>query len=112
MTYSEVNALLHTVIIETTRMSELASFYGRGLDLGDSSPTGSDHLGLTLPNLYFGFDFVSKTQAELPGAVSLWFEVDDLEKVFRGFVALGAQLVWSHQETLGSRAGGGVRSRW
>ena len=92
MTHSEVNALLHTVIIETTRTSELASFYGRGLDLGDPSPTGSDHLGFTLPNLYFGFDLVSKAQVELPGAVSLWFEVDDLEKVFRGFVELGAQV--------------------
>ena len=92
MTHSEVNAVLHTVIIETPRISELASFYGRGLDLGDPSPTGSDHLGYNLPNLYFGFDLVSKAQAELPGAISLWFEVDDLENVFQGFVELGARV--------------------
>ncbi|MFC2029286.1 VOC family protein [Chloroflexota bacterium] len=89
---TEVNALLHTVIIDTTRMSELAEFYGTGLELGDPAPTGGDHLGFSLPNLYFGFDQVDRVKSGYQGAVSLWFEVDDLQAVFETFVQLGAQV--------------------
>lgn len=43
--------VLSTVIIQTCRMEELASFYGRGIDLGEPQATGGDHLGFTLSNL-------------------------------------------------------------
>lgn len=82
---------LHTVIVQTEQMEALAAFYGRGLELGDPLPTGPDHLGFQMPNVYFGFDLV-KEAPQANGAVSLWFEVEDLKAVFRRFVDLGAKV--------------------
>lgn len=93
MSQSSRNAtgiMLHTVIIETPRMEELAEFYSQGLDLGPAAPTGDNHLGFSLQNAYFGFDLVDEERHEYPGAISVWFEVDDLEATFQRFVALGA----------------------
>lgn len=86
---NETSATLHTVIIETGRMTELADFYSQGLALGPPSSTGDDHLGFPQIRPYLGFDLVDKKRAEYPGPVSLWFEVDDLEAVFDRLVALG-----------------------
>ncbi len=82
-------AILQTVIIQTSQMTELADFYGRGLDLGKPAETGGDHLGFPLPNLYFGFDLVDAAP-QPSGVVSIWFEVDDIEATFRKFEELGA----------------------
>ncbi len=84
------NATLDTVIIDTPNMATLARFYGDGLELGEASPTGNDHVGFRLPNAYFGFDLVESAPGEYPGPVSLWFEVDDVQTAFDRFVKLGA----------------------
>lgn len=88
------NAILHTVIIKTREMEELVDFYGKGLDLGEAISFGSDHKGFSLPNVYFGFDLVSKGDDVSPGAVSTWFEVDDLETSFKRFKSLGAVVIY------------------
>ena len=81
--------MLHTVIVQTARIRELADFYGRGLGLGDPLATGGDHLGFRLPNAYLGFDHVEPAP-EPTGVISLWFQVDDLDATFRAFQELGA----------------------
>jgi lactoylglutathione lyase len=93
-TQNTTNALLDTVIIETTRLTELAEFYRQGLELNPASATGGDHLGFTMPNVYFGFDLVDQVRENAPGAISLWFEVDALEETFNRFVALGAEVMY------------------
>lgn len=90
MPKNATNATLDTVIIYTCDMTGLAEFYGKGLELGEPSATGGDHLGFTLQNSYLGFDRVESPHGEPPGAVSLWFEVDDIQATFDRLVALGA----------------------
>lgn len=89
---NKTKAMLHTTIIQTTQMAELAEFYRRGLELNPASVVHDNHLGFPFPNVYFGFDLVDKVPGEYPGAVSLWFEVDDLEVAFNRFVELGAAI--------------------
>jgi predicted enzyme related to lactoylglutathione lyase len=88
------NTILHTVIIKTRKMRELVDFYGKGLDLGEATPFGPDHMGFSLPNAYFGFDLVSEGDAISPGAVSAWFEVDDLQTSYERFESLGAVVIY------------------
>ncbi len=80
--------VLHTTIIQTGRLQEMADFYRQGLALGEPIEE-RDHLGFPLPNAYFGLDLVAEP-AQPTGAVSLWFEVDDLQATFDKFVELGA----------------------
>jgi predicted enzyme related to lactoylglutathione lyase len=84
-------AILQTVIIQTSQMTEMADFYGHGLELGEPAETGGDHLGFPLPNLYFGFDLVDAAP-QPSGVVSIWFEVGDIEATFNRFEELGARV--------------------
>ncbi len=83
------NAQIDTTIIFTTRMKELARFYQEGLQLPPAAATGDDHLGFPLGAVYLGFDQVEEPW-QSPGAITLWFRVDDLQATFDRFVALGA----------------------
>jgi predicted enzyme related to lactoylglutathione lyase len=83
------DATIHTVIIQTTRIKEMAAFYGQGLGLGEPVATGGDHLGFPLRNVYFGIDLVEQSPAAT-GVISLWFEVEDIEATFSLFERSGA----------------------
>jgi predicted enzyme related to lactoylglutathione lyase len=91
MSENSTKAVLQTVIIQTGQLSEMADFYGRGFELGEAAATGGDHLGYPLPNLYFGFDLVEEVP-DPSGAISLWFEVEDIEATFARFEELGARV--------------------
>lgn len=82
---------LDTVIIYTQRMVALAAFYRAGLAIAaEPQAHGDNHLGFRLPNIYLGFDHVTDVP---PGsAVSLWFDVPDLQAAFDRFVAAGARV--------------------
>ena len=80
--------VLHTAIIQTGRLAEMADFYRQGLELGEPVEE-ANHLGFPLPNAYFGLDLVAEVPSPT-GVVSLWFEVDDLQRTFDRFVELGA----------------------
>jgi predicted enzyme related to lactoylglutathione lyase len=82
---------IDTTIIFTTQMKELAQFYQAGLDLQVPIPTSEDHLGFPLGAVYLGFDQVAEAW-QSPGAVTLWFRVDDLDATFNRFVGLGARV--------------------
>lgn len=84
------NAVMHTIIIQTTDMVNLAAFYREALSLAAPSVVHDDHLGFPATNIYFGFDLVKAVEGGYPGAISLWFEVDDLQETFDRFVNLGA----------------------
>jgi predicted enzyme related to lactoylglutathione lyase len=84
-----MNTKLDTVIICTTRMRELAEFYRSGLQLQEPKSQGDKHLGFQLSGMYLGFDKVDKGQSTHPGAVSLWFRVDNIEEAFERFKGLG-----------------------
>jgi predicted enzyme related to lactoylglutathione lyase len=92
------STILHTVIIKTRKMEELVEFYGQGLDLGEATSFGPDHMGYPLLNAYFGFDLVGEGDAVSPGAVSAWFEVDDLQSVFQRFESFGAIVIYPPTE--------------
>ena len=99
MSEDSTKAILQTVIIQTGQMVEMADFYGRGFELGEPAATGGDHLGFPLPNLYFGFDLVE----EVPnpsGAISLWFEVEDIEATFKRFEESGARVKYPPSKKL------------
>lgn len=88
---SNVNTVLHTVIIQTERLEEMAEFYGRGFGLGEPVATGGDHSGYPLPNAYLGFDKV-EIAPEPSGVISLWFEVEDIEVTFKRFEDSGTKV--------------------
>lgn len=80
---------LSTVIIYTTDMARLASFYERGLDLPPFTEYSADHCGQQVDGIYFGFDRVDEVSGQ-PGGVRLWFTVDDLQKAYDRFLSIGA----------------------
>jgi predicted enzyme related to lactoylglutathione lyase len=88
---NSTNAILQTVIIQTRQMQVMAEFYAYGLELGTAQATGGDHLGYSLPNLYFGFDQVEEVPPP-SGVISLWFEVDDIEATFKRFEESSARI--------------------
>jgi predicted enzyme related to lactoylglutathione lyase len=94
---NSTNAVLQTVIVQTSQMETMAEFYAHGFELGKAAATGGDHLGYPLPNLYFGFDQVAESPPP-SGVVSLWFEVDDIEATFKRFEASGARVSYPPTE--------------
>jgi predicted enzyme related to lactoylglutathione lyase len=92
------NAFPQTIIINTTQISELSEFYRKGLDLSSPQATGKDHLGFSFGEVYLGFDLVTEQASDYPGAISIWFEVDDIESVFERFLYLGAKIKYSPME--------------
>lgn len=82
---------LHTAIVRTPNLEALARFYGQGLGLGEPEAEGEDHLGYPLANAYLGFDLVP-SEVEPGEAVSLWFDVEDIQATFEAFLALGARV--------------------
>ena len=95
----QVGAVLDTVILKTVRMAELASFYGEGLQLGEPSATGDDHLGYRMPGAYLGFDRILDESTYIyPGAVELWFEVDDLDATYAAMSESGAAVKYEPQD--------------
>lgn len=86
------NAFPQTIIINTTQLVKLSEFYRQGLELLPPQATGQDHLGFSFGEIYLGFDLVTESVNEYPGAISLWFEVDDLEVTYNRFLSLGAQV--------------------
>lgn len=95
-------ATIDTVVIFTSRMEELAAFYCQGLGLSDAQPTGVDHVGLRVGEVYLGFDRVKEagergTEGPARG-VSLWFRVENLEACVKRFVELGARVRYEKKE--------------
>jgi catechol 2,3-dioxygenase-like lactoylglutathione lyase family enzyme len=84
------NPVITTIIIHTANMAELAECHRRGFELRPPQATGDDHLGFALPGVYLGFDQVEPDHQTQPGAVSAWFEVDDLRSTYDRFLSLGA----------------------
>lgn len=89
---NRLNAVLDTVIICTTRMSELAEFYRLGLELEEPKPQGDAHLGFQVQGTYLGFDQVEEDQFLHPGAHSLWFRVNNIEEAFEHLKNIGAKV--------------------
>lgn len=89
---ASVNATLDTVIICTTRMRELAEFYKLGFQLQEPKPQGDNHLGFQLSDAYLGFDKIDEDLFIHPGAISLWFRVNDIRETFERLKDLGAKV--------------------
>lgn len=92
MKENKIYTILDTIIIRTTRMRKLAEFYKSGLHLQNPKSQGDNHLGFQLPTIYLGFDKVDTDQFTHPGAISLWFRVDNINETFRRFKELGAKV--------------------
>ncbi|MGD8456382.1 MAG: VOC family protein [Anaerolineales bacterium] len=89
---NKFNAVTDTIIITSTDIESLASFYQRAFDLPEPNRQGDDHIGFPLGDIYFGFDRVEQPHQEYPGPVSLWFRVDDLSAAFDHCVEIGAKV--------------------
>jgi lactoylglutathione lyase len=81
---------LETVIIYTMELDRLARFYEAGLGVEPFEANSPGHRGRRIGSVYLGFDQVDEVEGEAPGAVRLWFTVDDLAATFDRFVGLGA----------------------
>jgi predicted enzyme related to lactoylglutathione lyase len=92
------NAFPQTLIINTSQLSDLSEFYRKGLDLSPPQATGQDHLGFPFGKVYLGFDLVTEQTSGYPGAISIWFEVDDIESAFKRFLKLGAKVKYPPME--------------
>lgn len=78
---------METVIIFTTRMEELASFYQQALDLGEFN-LSPGHMGLQAGPVYLGFDQVEEQKSG--GGTTLWFTVDDINETFNRLLSMQA----------------------
>ena len=86
---SETGPALDTIIVYTTRIDELTDFYRRGFDLPEPE-VAPRHRGWRVGAVYFRLDEV-ETAPATPGAVRMWFRVDDLDATFARLQELGAQ---------------------
>jgi predicted enzyme related to lactoylglutathione lyase len=82
-------ARLEAVLIKTTRVEELAEFYRAGLGLDPPKAYGADHLGFTLGNGYLG---IERGDREGAGAVSIWFNAEEMEAAIDRLVKAGGTL--------------------
>ena len=95
---NKFNAVTDTIIITSTDIETLASFYQKGFDLPDPSRQGDNHLGFQLGGIYLGFDRAEQAHHEYPGPISLWFRVDDLVAAFDHFIEIGARIKYPPTE--------------
>ncbi len=95
---NKFKAELDTVIINSIDIASLASFYQKAFDLPEPNRESDNHLGFQIASIYLGFDLVKEAHQEYPGAVSLWFRVDDLQTTFDHFVNLGAKVKYPPTE--------------
>jgi len=85
-----VDIKISTIVIYTEKIIEMASFYQDGLDLPPFEQFGPRHMGQHLGSVYFGFDSVQTVDGESPSAVTVWFEVPDLQATYDRFLTMGA----------------------
>ena len=95
---NKFKAELDTVIINSTDIEALAAFYQKGFMLPEPNRDNENHLGFQIGTIYLGFDLVKEAHQEYPGAISLWFRVDDLQATFEHFVNLGAKVKYPPTE--------------
>ena len=76
MNKNMINATIDTIIINTSRMKELAEFYRNGFQLDHPNSHADNHLGFQMQSVYFGFDKVDETPSNPLGPISVWFRVD------------------------------------
>lgn len=83
---------MDAVLIESAQPEKLAEFYRQAFGLDAPRSFGPDHLGMSLANIYLGFDRVQEPR-QGPGRVTVWFRVEDVEASFKRLVMLGATAV-------------------
>lgn len=94
--------MLDTVIIFTSQMKELASFYQQGLKLGDPEENNRLHIGFRLSaHHYLGFDQVEGVEVveKKQGGCTPWFRVENLDETVQKFIELGAGVRYQRKET-------------
>ncbi len=74
--------MLSAVIIYTNRMKELAFFYSEVFNI-QSWEEAPGRLGCLLGSIYFGFDSIENCDRKSNCGVTLGFEVDDIQTIFR-----------------------------
>jgi predicted enzyme related to lactoylglutathione lyase len=79
-------------------LAELTAFYQAGFDLADPQPGDTGQLGFQVGSVYFALEQVSERK-EPPGAITLWFRVDDIDAVYNYLLSLGAQVISPPLET-------------
>jgi predicted enzyme related to lactoylglutathione lyase len=89
---------IEAVFIKTTRLAELAVFYQNGFDLPDPQSGDTGQLGFQVGSVYFSLEQVSEHK-EPPGAITLWFWVDDFDAVYNRLLSLGAEMISPPFET-------------
>jgi predicted enzyme related to lactoylglutathione lyase len=80
---------ISAVLIETTRLEELAEFYKAGFDLDSPDPEDEEQVGFQMGEVYFGLERVEETSVPSK-AMSLWFTVEDTQAVYDRLLSLGA----------------------
>ncbi|TFH10514.1 MAG: hypothetical protein E4H08_03440 [Candidatus Atribacteria bacterium] len=91
--------ILGTVIIFTSRMEALSTFYQRGLNIGPYHESPK-HVGCHVGAVYLGFDQVDDASVAAAKAIgpTLWFTVDDIHATFDRLISLGATVRYPPME--------------
>jgi predicted enzyme related to lactoylglutathione lyase len=85
-----MNVGIEALLIETTRVHELAEFYRSGFELPAPDTVAPDQVGFQIGDVYFGLEQVD--DATVPsGTMSLWFKVEDARAVYDRLLTLGAK---------------------
>ena len=84
--------LLQHIILYSTDIRVISSFYQKALGLGDATRQDQRHIGFQLSGLYLGFEY--SDVASIRGSLGFtpWFTVEDLFTVFARCKQLGAKV--------------------
>jgi catechol-2,3-dioxygenase len=80
---------VEAVLIETTRLKELAEFYRNGFGFAEPDTLEADQVGFQIGEVYFGLEQVDEEVAA-SRRMSLWFKVADARAVYERLLSLGA----------------------
>ena len=86
-----MNTRIEAVFLQTTRLSALAEFYQAGFELKEPQPGDEGQLGFQLGEVYFALEQVS-AYAPPPGAIIIWFRVENVIVVYNQLLKLGAKV--------------------
>lgn len=84
-----MNIRIEAILIETTRLTELAEFYRAAFELEAPDPEDNEQVGFQIGEIYFGLERVEEPSAASK-AMSLWIAVDDTRAVYDRLLTLGA----------------------
>lgn len=90
---------IEAIFLMSTDPEGLAHFYSKAFELGHPVDQGEGQWGVSIGDVYFGFEQFEGSPRSGPGRTTVWLRVEDVFGVFHRLVSLGATAVMSPIES-------------